>query len=777
MGDIPNTIHFFPHHSEDSIEYHPPNITGGTIQSIGSEGSRNISNSVLASNENLTDDAEIVLPPLNMEPNNRGLPWVQEIQESLEEVGPEVIGNDNLDPNEGQPGGYDLPESNAVSPTLSPIPDVPDDSYGLNEINEDEDIDTLNALPIQAPIPIRPLPSDVPLQLDRSHPEFERTSSLELREINARTLDGPFANGKPSDRPLIETTGRLAGSIGSKGTVEIPAPTGNPPSRDPGDKREEITSKPVKQSSTQGASATLGGRLSTSATLPKITAPAEIILSSRTNKDTSYDKETEIGFDDTDIDSILANMHISQVIRPATEVSNVSAGERLTDGDPRLLKMNYPSVHPGPSPRVAGETRSTTENPTLPQSVDKKYSVEVNLPPAPSVPSAPSVQPKVQPMPKTHLNPPSKPMMTNYSSIPPVPSDQRVATGSLYETLSQQSSPWDIEVQNQKAQREHIPLPGPRGPPGPPGQRGQQGKEGPTGPRGPAGLVGQKGPPGNQGLPGPAGQRGRPGQNGATGPTGESGKMGPPGPPGREGPPGEPGSDGQRGPMGLPGKPGEKGPAGPIGPTGERGAIGPRGPPGEAGKAGEAGQRGPQGIPGPPGQRGPIGPIGPTGPSGSKGDPGKPGSSGEKGDPGPTGPTGPSGPAGLPGAVGPTGPAGVSPEISIRIYEYVQFDLASASSKFQRAVDNSTLLMMDPGVYKTITSFSNTGNGHIRISINTELMHFKPKEILGTVVYSNEGHLVTLIPSVKKKGNTLYELSFDVPEGLTGIGTLALRFV
>lgn len=241
-------------------------------------------------------------------------------------------------------------------------------------------------------------------------------------------------------------------------------------------------------------------------------------------------------------------------------------------------------------------------------------------------------------------------------------------------------------------------------------------------------IRGPTGPPGVRGLPGQQGPRGVPGQIGAPGP------------------PGPPGEEGRIGPAGPPGPPGVRGSPGPPGPPGPRGQIGPPGNPGERG------YRGPSGLPGPPG---PPGPRGEAGPSGNPG---------ERGARGPQGPPGPPGPPAI-------------LEFPLRVYELVQFDLNSASSKSARSVDNHTLIMMDPGVYRTVTSFSNTGNGHLQISLDTSLMITKVKEISSTVIYSNGNALITLTPTTKKKGASSYELNFVLPIDLSGVGTLSIRFL
>ena len=249
------------------------------------------------------------------------------------------------------------------------------------------------------------------------------------------------------------------------------------------------------------------------------------------------------------------------------------------------------------------------------------------------------------------------------------------------------------------------------------------------------GPPGPPGPPGIRGLPGQQGPRGVPGQIGSAGPQGKEGRIGP------AGPPGPPGLSGPPGLRGVPGPPGQKGPPGPPG------------QPGQAGRIGERGYRGPSGLPGPPGPRG---------------EPGPPGATGQPGARGPQGPPGPPGQSVISEKVG---------ELSLRVYELIQFDLNSASSKSARSVDNHTLIMMDPGVYRTVTSFSNAGSGHIHVSLDTSLMTTKVKEISSTVVYSNGNALITLTPTTKKKGSSAYELNFLIPADLSGVGTLSIRFL
>lgn len=290
---------------------------------------------------------------------------------------------------------------------------------------------------------------------------------------------------------------------------------------------------------------------------------------------------------------------------------------------------------------------------------------------------------------------------------------------------------------------------GPEGKPGRDGLRGPEGKPGRDGDRGPEGKPGKKGSPGKDGPPGPKGDPGPPGRMGKEGPTGPPGRRGPVGPPGEEGPPG-PAGLGQKGP------PGSKGPPGDLGPPGERGK---RGPPGSEGPIGPSGSKGDLG---PPGERGPEGPPGPRGPTGKEGPPGKKGDSGEKG------------PEGPPGEKGDPGPLR---RVDLCLYEIIYFDLNGAASNNQRAVDNHTLMMMDPGVYRTVTSFSNTGKGTNQVTIDISYMRSKVRDLTATVVYHNGDHLVTLNPSIKRKGDRNYDLIFSIMEGAVGMGNLSIRFL
>jgi hypothetical protein len=292
-------------------------------------------------------------------------------------------------------------------------------------------------------------------------------------------------------------------------------------------------------------------------------------------------------------------------------------------------------------------------------------------------------------------------------------------------------------------------VPGLVGPPGQPGPAGLVGQPGPPGPPGQPGVSGDTGDPGPQGPAGPPGPPGPPGVPGLTGPQGDDGLAGPAGPPGQPGPPGRPGEMGDTGPPGPPG------PMGPRGSTGRPGSTGPRGPPGQDGVRGQIG------FPGPPGEPGDEGPMGPQGP---------PGPIGEIGETGPTGPT---------GSTGATGPRGETGPMAIKLYELIYFDLNGSSSRAARAVDNYTILMLDPGVPRTVVSFSNAGRGHNQVMLNVKSMAYPVKDILATVAYHNGSNLVTMTPSIRLANDSerLYKLTFSITDQVTGLGTLSIRFL
>jgi hypothetical protein len=100
-----------------------------------------------------------------------------------------------------------------------------------------------------------------------------------------------------------------------------------------------------------------------------------------------------------------------------------------------------------------------------------------------------------------------------------------------------------------------------------------------------------------------------------------------------------------------------------------------------------------------------------------------------------------------------------------------------ASANFPTDVSNYTIMMLDPSIGRTITSFFNEGNGTNEVTIDVKSMSRPVKAVTATIVFHNGVHLTNLTPSVSHVDDGIFKITFTLPSHVCGVGTLSLCFI